>query len=174
VNAVTELPSTKVPPPFTVEAKQRIRVKNYRPLMGWARTVMDQEKMDTIKRPTAGFCHATKFIRLNFFLGGGGGHPKEIVTCSNCSCCFKRNCQTLTANRLLRTPDGFTWTGTQQFVHKADLHVPYDSYNKQHQQIGLYNGDSVFLLWAINRLTDWLNNWLSNSLTNYLTAWLTK
>jgi hypothetical protein len=34
--------------------------------------VMDQEESEAIKQPTAGFCHATKFIRLNF-LGGLGG-----------------------------------------------------------------------------------------------------
>jgi len=34
---------------------------------------MDQEEQEAIKQPTAGFCHATKFIRLNFFSVGGGG-----------------------------------------------------------------------------------------------------
>ena len=36
---------------------------------------MDKEELEAIKQPTAGFCHATKFIRLNFFFGvevGGG------------------------------------------------------------------------------------------------------
>ena len=34
---------------------------------------MDQEELEAIKQPTAGFCHATKFIRLNFFFGGWWG-----------------------------------------------------------------------------------------------------
>jgi hypothetical protein len=34
---------------------------------------MDLEELEAIKQPTAGFCHATEFIRLNFFFVGGGG-----------------------------------------------------------------------------------------------------
>jgi len=81
---------------------------------------MDQEEQEAIKQPTAGFCHATKFIRLNFFSvggrGGGAVHPAELVTCSNISCCFLN----LTANRLLCTPHAFTCTETQNFVHDGD------------------------------------------------------
>ena len=46
---------------------------------------MDQEELEAIKQPTAGFCHATKFIRLNFFFrtgrGGVGGGGSPYRTC---------------------------------------------------------------------------------------------
>jgi hypothetical protein len=52
---------------LSVDRTRRILDKNYRPVMGWDGSVMDQDEGQAIRFPTAALYHVTKFITLIFF-----------------------------------------------------------------------------------------------------------